>query len=93
MKSTTAFAALFVLSFVLLSARASHARGNPDVYWKEVMKDQPMPDALKDIVAEDGIETARDFVKDFDVRQSAIIYHGREEDVKEHANVMKPSGV
>ncbi|KAF9684350.1 hypothetical protein SADUNF_Sadunf04G0109200 [Salix dunnii] len=60
----------------------SDARKEPrEYYWKSVMKDEPMPEAIKDLFVEDpaGAGKMNRFVKDFDTRQSAIIYHSHDE--------------
>ncbi|PON76852.1 Organ specific protein [Parasponia andersonii] len=79
MKSITAFV---VLCSILLLGNLSYARKDAGDYWKSIMKNQPMPDAIKDLFHEEGLPSLppgsakRDrFVKDFDVRPNVIIYH------------------
>ncbi|KAI4342376.1 hypothetical protein MLD38_027015 [Melastoma candidum] len=62
----------------------NHARNAPESFWKEVMKDQPMPDAIKGLLVKDATETAAGFVGDFDFNPNVIIYHGHREDKAEH---------
>ena len=57
----------------------NHARKEPGEYWKSVMKDQPMPEAIKGLLPEDPASALdsekkmKHFVNDFDSRKS--IYH------------------
>lgn len=62
----------------------SDARKDMGGYWKSVMNDQPMPEAIKDLLShqdEDvpslSASTYKDdrFVRDFDIRPNVIIYH------------------
>ncbi|EOX97317.1 hypothetical protein QUC31_015760 [Theobroma cacao] len=74
------FFAVFIFCFLLLSANPNHARKEPGDYWKSVMKDQPMPEAIKGLLHQDpasalGSEkNMKHFVKDFDTKHSVIIY-------------------
>lgn len=87
MKTIIAFS---IFCFLLLFANLNHARKEPDGehYWKSVMKDQPMPEAIKGLLHKDPAGTASSanldsekkmnhFVKDFDSKRSSttIIYH------------------
>ncbi|XWS40331.1 hypothetical protein CRYUN_Cryun18bG0131700 [Craigia yunnanensis] len=75
------FFAFFIFFFLLLSANLNHARKEPGDYWKSVMKDQPMPEAIKGLLHEDPVSALdsekkmKHFVKDFDSKKSLIIYH------------------
>ncbi|KAJ8767140.1 hypothetical protein K2173_013537 [Erythroxylum novogranatense] len=60
-----------LLSSLLLLVNLNHARREPEDYWRNVMKDQPFPQAIKKLIAQD--QTA--LVKDFNTRSTAIIYH------------------
>uniref|UniRef100_A0A2N9IKT7 Organ specific protein n=1 Tax=Fagus sylvatica TaxID=28930 RepID=A0A2N9IKT7_FAGSY len=77
MKSILAILALFSL---LLFINPNDARKDTGDYWKSIMKDQPIPEAIKDLIHQDppylSDATKKDhFVKDFDVKPNAIIYH------------------
>ncbi|KAJ6739048.1 PROTEIN putative-RELATED [Salix koriyanagi] len=79
MKSFLAALVLFsFLSFVELSDARKEPR---EYYWKSMMKDEPMPEAIKELFVEDpaGAGKLNHFVKDFDTRHSAIIYHSHAE--------------
>ncbi|GMI87953.1 hypothetical protein HRI_002464600 [Hibiscus trionum] len=71
----------FILCSFLLFANLNHARKEPRDYWNSVMKDQPMPEAIKGLLhqdqasAMDSGKKMNNFVKDFDSRHSFIIYH------------------
>ncbi|KAK9942456.1 hypothetical protein M0R45_008121 [Rubus argutus] len=76
---------LLILSSILLFSEHSDARKDMGGYWKSVMNDQPMPEAIKDLLSrqdEDvpslSASTYKDdrFVRDFmNIRPNAIIYH------------------
>ncbi|KAI6701219.1 hypothetical protein NL676_015543 [Syzygium grande] len=78
-------ALIFLLSLVLL-AEVNDARGSPGDYWKKIMKDQTMPESIRDLIhpeSSSGNEkNSIDFVRDFDMRPNVIIYHGHS-DAKE----------
>ncbi|KAL5562638.1 hypothetical protein UlMin_032385 [Ulmus minor] len=82
------FASLALLSLLLL-ASTSYARKDVGDYWKNIMKDQPIPEAIKDLFHEDepslpsSSKTDR-FVKDFDIRPNLIIYHSHSEPKEEN---------
>lgn len=57
------------------------------------MKDQPMPEAIRglfneDLTSQSSSEIRDQFVKNFDTRSNAIIYHGHEE-TKDHDKKLK----
>ena len=84
--------------FLDKSTNLNHARKEPGDYWKSVMKDQPMPEAIKGLLHEDPVSALdsekkiKHFVKDFDNKKSLIIYHNipesKEED-KTHVKNLK----
>ncbi|KAG6709548.1 hypothetical protein I3842_06G137600 [Carya illinoinensis] len=85
MKTISAFLLLFSL-FLLVDL--NDARKDPEDYWKSIMKDQPIPEAIKGLLRRDlpYASDAREkdhFLKDFDVTPNAIIYHAHVEDKKE----------
>ncbi|XP_024959777.1 uncharacterized protein LOC112500511 [Cynara cardunculus var. scolymus] len=54
------------------------ARKGPEEYWRSIMKDEPMPKAIQDVLSEDSTdkENNRDrFTRDFDTKPNLIIYH------------------
>ncbi|KAJ6692670.1 PROTEIN putative-RELATED [Salix purpurea] len=68
---------LLLLSF-LSFAELNHARKEAsEYYWKSMTKDQPIPEAIRDLLVRDpaGSDKMNHFVKDFDTKHSAIIYH------------------
>ncbi|KAM1760220.1 hypothetical protein ACFX12_003117 [Malus domestica] len=73
---------LLILSSILLMSQNSYARKDSGDYWKSVMNDQPMPEAIKDLFVHQDHEhqvpskEKSHFVGDFDMRPNAIIYHG-----------------
>ncbi|CAL0329228.1 unnamed protein product [Lupinus luteus] len=80
--------ALFLLSYLLLVANLSYARKDEGEYWKNVMKDQPMPEAIKDLLlVQDQLvsDSGRDhFSRDFDIKPNVILYHTHVVSKKEH---------
>ncbi|GAY65426.1 hypothetical protein CUMW_241030 [Citrus unshiu] len=76
------FASSIIIS-LLLFASLGYARKEPGDYWKSIMKDKPMPKALKDLFpqADERMVKMDHFVKDFDRKSSSvsIIYHRRSE--------------
>ncbi|XP_030523142.1 organ-specific protein S2 [Rhodamnia argentea] len=73
------FASIFLFS-LLLFAEVNDARESPGDYWRKIMKDQPMPESIRDLIhpeSSSGNEkNSIGFVRDFDMRPNAIIYHG-----------------
>ncbi|KAJ6310650.1 hypothetical protein OIU76_015384 [Salix suchowensis] len=79
---------LLLLSF-LSFAELNHARKEArDYYWKSMTKDQPIPEAIRDLLVRDpaGSDKMNHFVKDFDTKHSAIIYHSPEKDKLKEKN-------
>ncbi|KAI3497322.1 hypothetical protein L1887_39848 [Cichorium endivia] len=71
---------LFFFSLILL-ASLHDAREGPKEYWRSVMKDEPMPKAIQDVLMEDPNgsndkenKKAR-FTRNFDTKANLIIYH------------------
>ncbi|XVE48668.1 hypothetical protein DITRI_Ditri01bG0021000 [Diplodiscus trichospermus] len=79
------FFAFSIFCFLLLFANLNYARKEPGDYWKSIMKDQPMPEAIKGLLHQDAAaamnseKKMEQFVKDFDSRHSLIIYHSNPE--------------
>ncbi|KAI3441312.1 uncharacterized protein J3R85_002588 [Psidium guajava] len=73
------FAFIFLFS-LLLFAEVNDARENPGDYWKKIMKDQPMPESITDLLHPESLSgderKSVGFVRDFDMRPNYIIYHG-----------------
>ncbi|KAJ9152678.1 hypothetical protein P3X46_026220 [Hevea brasiliensis] len=81
----------FFLLFPLLSfANLSYARKLPEDYWKSIMKDQKIPEAIRGLFVEDpaaasslsGAKKKNHFVKDFDTRTIAVIYRSKGDNKK-----------
>ncbi|KAK4798795.1 hypothetical protein SAY86_031121 [Trapa natans] len=73
-----AFSSAFIVLFsLLLLVSLIHARKDPaGDYWKKVMKDQPIPEAIKNLMVHpENRSNIRPFLKEFDVRPNVIIYH------------------
>ena len=96
MKSLFAFILLFSL---LLSVNLSYGRKQPaGDYWKSVMKEQPMPKALSDLFPQEsaasdlsaGASKMDHFVKDFDVKPTAILYHSDSHETNKNESQIKP---
>ncbi|RDX61457.1 hypothetical protein CR513_60312 [Mucuna pruriens] len=69
--------AVFVVFSLLLVANLSCARKDMGAYWKSMMKEQPMPQAIKDLVEDpQASDAGKDhFIRDFDVKPNVILYH------------------
>ncbi|KAF5727214.1 hypothetical protein HS088_TW22G00902 [Tripterygium wilfordii] len=71
----------FLLFSLLRGATLSNGRKEPGYYWKSIMKDQPMPEAIKNLFQLNPTPLSEEegkFVKDFDFGANAIIYHSRD---------------
>ncbi|KAK6120918.1 hypothetical protein DH2020_023825 [Rehmannia glutinosa] len=72
------FSALFLLSLALF-AYVTDARKDPSDYWKDVMNGENMPKAITDLFHQNfdsDSNTKMDrFIRDFDTKPNAIIYH------------------
>ncbi|KAK7351842.1 hypothetical protein VNO77_11576 [Canavalia gladiata] len=68
---------VFVVFSLLLVANLSYARTDLGDYWKNMMKEQPMPQAIKDLVEDpQASDSGKDrFIRDFDVKPNVILYH------------------
>ncbi|CAI8616922.1 unnamed protein product [Vicia faba] len=86
MKSIFAF---FILFYLLLVADLSYARKDLGDYWKNMMNDEPMPEAIRELVQNPKVTDASkdNFILDFDVRPNVILYHTHVESKKQHAFV------
>ncbi|XP_015574655.1 uncharacterized protein LOC8279516 isoform X2 [Ricinus communis] len=83
---------LFLLLSVFLFFNLNYARKLPaEDYWKSVMREQPMPKAIKDLFVQDpeaaslsstGSNKKTHFVKNFDTRSIAVIYRRQDESKK-----------
>ncbi|KAL8195329.1 hypothetical protein R6Q57_025732 [Mikania cordata] len=78
MRSLSTIVLLFSL---LLVASFSDARKGPEDYWRSVMKNEPMPKALQDVLIRDSVASTdkvnkKDrFTRNFDTKPNLIIYH------------------
>ncbi|RVX12317.1 hypothetical protein CK203_010692 [Vitis vinifera] len=85
---------LVSISLLLLVGIIDGRESPGEYYWKGMMKDQPMPEAVKELVDDpdfsfvsqenchtscSGARERDHFVKDFDSRPNGIIYHGHVE--------------
>ncbi|XP_017421024.2 uncharacterized protein LOC108330933 [Vigna angularis] len=68
---------VFVLFSLLLVGSLSSARKDLKGYWEETMKEEAMPEAIKDLIEDSHVsEAGKDrFVRDFDVKPNVILYH------------------
>lgn len=61
------------------------ARNSPEDYWKKIMKDQPIPEAIGGIIDQEMANPSEKkpfwshFKRDFDVTSNVIIYHPHQE--------------
>ncbi|KAF5751115.1 organ-specific protein P4 [Tripterygium wilfordii] len=70
---------LFFVFSLLLFVESSYGRKEPGEYWKVIMKDQSMPEAIKNLITQNHSSDKKiKFVKDFDVGANSIIYHSRD---------------
>uniref|UniRef100_A0A803LDT2 Uncharacterized protein n=2 Tax=Chenopodium quinoa TaxID=63459 RepID=A0A803LDT2_CHEQI len=66
---------------LLLFSNEIGARNSPEDYWKKVMKDQPIPEAINGIIDQKMANASEKnslwshFKRDFDVTSNVIIYH------------------
>ncbi|KAF5758767.1 putative organ specific protein [Helianthus annuus] len=65
----TFFSLLLILSRI-------EARSDPREYWRSVMKDEPMPKTIQDVLPlEDGMKVNKDiFTRNFNLKPNLIIY-------------------
>ncbi|KAJ4967130.1 hypothetical protein NE237_018979 [Protea cynaroides] len=97
------FLAILALSSLLLITSSVDARKDPAEYWKDVMKDQPMPEVIQGLLLANPeslpkektdchtpMETQKleKFNWDVNLQSSSIIYHGHDEN-KEDKTPMK----
>ncbi|RDY08310.1 hypothetical protein CR513_07471, partial [Mucuna pruriens] len=72
------FALFLILSLLLVAnLNFSHARKDLGDYWKKMMNDQPMPEAIKDLIQVEQASDARTdhFIRDFNIKPNVILYH------------------
>ncbi|XP_057436833.1 uncharacterized protein LOC130729190 [Lotus japonicus] len=69
--------AVFAVFSILLIANCSCATRDLGDYWKNMMKGQAMPEAIKELVQDPQASYAgKDrFIRDFDIRPNVILYH------------------
>ena len=56
------------------TVRSNEARSNPGEYWRSIMKDEPMPKAIQDVLPLEDVKKDL-FVRNFDLKPNLIIYH------------------
>nr|GEX59260.1 hypothetical protein [Tanacetum cinerariifolium] len=74
MKSPSVFLILFS---ILMIVSYNEARSNPREYWRSIMKDEPMPKTIQDVLPLGDVEKINKniFMKNFDLKPNLIIYH------------------
>ncbi|CAF2054559.1 hypothetical protein Bca4012_097882 [Brassica carinata] len=67
----------FVLFSFLLFVNLSEARsgGVAEEYWKKIMKNEPLPEPIKELLNNPFRTGEERFVKDFKTKSIVIIYH------------------
>ncbi|XP_015892678.3 organ-specific protein P4 [Ziziphus jujuba] len=86
MKSLLPF--LCILLSLLLFTNLSFARKDIGDYWKSIMKEQPMPEAIRDLFHQEDVPSLPGsrkmdrFARDFDIRPNLIIYHAHPKPVE-----------
>ncbi|XP_021860195.1 organ-specific protein S2 isoform X2 [Spinacia oleracea] len=70
-----------LLCFFVLFTSEIEGRKDPETYWGEMMKEQPMPEAIKDFINQR--EAIKDFIKDFDPIPNISVYHDNVINLKE----------
>ncbi|XP_050233980.1 uncharacterized protein LOC126682372 [Mercurialis annua] len=77
------FTLILLLSLFLFSSLNDARKLPAEDYWKSVMKEQPIPNAIKDLFVQDPTSDAltsirsnkkNHFVKNFDTKSVAVIY-------------------
>ncbi|XP_052194257.1 organ-specific protein P4 [Diospyros lotus] len=79
-------AAFFLISLIFLFANLSDARKDPEDYWKSIMKEEAMPEAIQELLQKDPSSSSSEeknepstnmehFIKDFDPKPNVILYH------------------
>ncbi|GJW59402.1 organ specific protein [Tanacetum coccineum] len=55
----------------------NEARSNPREFWRSIMKDEPMPKTIQDVLPLGDVEKINKniFMKNFDLKPNLIIYH------------------
>ncbi|XP_058780846.1 organ-specific protein S2-like [Vicia villosa] len=68
---------IFLLFSLLFVGNLSFARKDMGEYWKNMMKDEAMPEAIKGLIHDHQAtyEEKDRFVRDFDVKPNLILYH------------------
>ncbi|CAJ2633735.1 unnamed protein product [Trifolium pratense] len=71
---------LFLVFSLLMVANMSHGRKDLGDYWKNKMNEQPMPEAIKNLIQvpkalSSNEEKDNSFNRDFDVHPNVILYH------------------
>ncbi|PSS26054.1 Ankyrin repeat domain-containing protein [Actinidia chinensis var. chinensis] len=72
----------FLLFLLVLFVNLSDGRKDPEDYWKKVMKGEPMPKAIEELVHGGQEPLSGHFKRDFDTKRNQIIYHGHVEPKK-----------
>lgn len=68
----------------------SYARKDLGDYWKNMMNDQPMPEAIQNLIQTqhepDAAAGNAHFIRDFDVHPNIILYHTHVDHMKQKQN-------
>ncbi|KAK4284702.1 hypothetical protein QN277_001495 [Acacia crassicarpa] len=92
------FPSIFCIIFfsLLLLVNLTYARKDVGDYWKNMMENQAVPQAIKDLVVQDSpsplseAEKKKDrFVRDFDLKPNVIIYHSHDMPKKAEPSTVK----
>ncbi|KAK7310642.1 hypothetical protein RJT34_08264 [Clitoria ternatea] len=76
------FGVFLVFSLLLVGANVSCGRKDMGEYWKDVMKGQAMPEAIKNLLLDSGNKHL--FLRDFNVQPNVILYHSHAVPMKNH---------
>ncbi|CAL5378585.1 unnamed protein product [Camellia sinensis] len=90
--------AFFLLSLLFLFVNFSNARNDPADYWTSMMKGEPIPKAIEELVYGDSSSSEtinmEHFNKAFDTRPNHILYHSHivKEDLKQGHEIDSDQG-
>ncbi|CAH8337761.1 unnamed protein product [Eruca vesicaria subsp. sativa] len=75
MKQQFCMVAFFVFSFLLFVNLSEGKSGVPEDYWEKMMKKEPLPEPITDILNNPFRKGQERFVKNFNTKSIVIIYH------------------
>lgn len=75
--------------------KTNEARSNPREYWSSVMKDEPMPKTILEVLPlEDGVKENKNiFIKNFDLKPNLIIYRSHVVYSEKHHHIVSSSSL